>query len=396
MATRRCCCETDCLIWSDNFDRADANPPTGSWSVEDGEWEIDNNEINCITEGPLITTKRQRTPARAGSRYNSRIVVDLVVPASGDAEWKIITAYRGTGDYNWIHLEYNGMTGALTPTFYNNATEIMSTTTHPGGEVWTPSPGANFTMEICCSFIEWTITNAGLQGDIIWHTCEDSGLEELPPAPLGGQGLLYGRFDNWFHYIHWESDADCPKCQCFCQNPDDLSDYKCLPETLHLTLTADQEEPNCSLDGLELEMYLSEPDVSGPTPVYDSTPIRKRWYSELFTCEGETLWFVLVCDNDYPLALSLLAYPNLDPDDDSTNNVFLGDGVDTKLILPETAECNPVLIEYAAIVDTGTTTCDLLDEEDNPIGTGSRPLCCDGCWADGMAPNPRWRVTVTE
>jgi hypothetical protein len=392
MPPKRCCCSSTCLFGQDDFNRANENPVTGQWHEVSGDWEIDSNELNCITEGPLITLYRQPAPKRVGNGYNSRIVVDLVVPASGDAEWKIITAYRSSTDYNWIHLEYDGTTGELTPTFYLNATEIMSTTTHPGGELWTPSPGTNFTVEICCSFIEWTITNVGLQSDIIWHTCEDSGLTSLPTPPLGGQGLLYGRFDNWLHYIHWESDSTCDKCQCFCQNPDNKNDYKCLPETLYLTLTPEQVTPSCSLDGAELEMYLSEPDVSGATPVYDATPIRKRWYSELFTCEGETLWFVLVCDNDYPLALSLLAYPNVDPDDASTTNVFLNDGALGKLVLPLTAECNPVLIEYDAIVDTATTTCDL----DPGPGTGVRPLCCDGCWVDGTEPDPRWSITITE
>jgi hypothetical protein len=384
------------LIGEDNFDRADANPPTGNWSVVSGEWEIDGNELNCITEGPLITTNRQRAPRRAGNGYNSRIVVDLVIPASGGAEWKIITAYRSSSDYNWIHLEYDGSTGELTPTFYLNASEIMSTTTHPGGELWTPDPGVNFTMEICCSFIEWTITNVGTQGDIIWHTCDDSGLTVLPTAPLGGQGLLFGRFDNWFHYIHWESDSACQKCQCFCVDPGNINNYKCLPETLHMVLTPDQVTPTCSLDDLELDLYLSEPDVSGASPVYNATPIRKRWYSDLFVCEGETLWFVLVCDNDYPMTLSLLAYPNLDPDDDTTNNVFIDNGTIAKLIPPISVDCDPVSLDYGSLVSVGVITCDLLDGGGIPIGTGSRPLCCDGCWADGEAPIPTWSVTVTE
>jgi len=389
-----CCC-VGCLIGEDDFNRADANPPTGDWSEVSGEWEIDSNELNCITEGPLITTNRQAAPARSGNGYNSRIVVDLVIPASGDGEWKIITAYRSSFDYNWIHLEYDGTTGTLTPTFYLNATEIMSTTTHPGGELWTPDPGVKFTVEICCSFIEWTITNVGLQGDIIWHTCEDSGLNALPTSPLGGQGLLLGRFDNWAHYIHWESNAECPQCQCFCLDPGDIDNYKCLPETLHLVLTPDQVTPVCSLDTIDIDMYLSEPDVSGATPVYNATPIRKRWYSELFECEGETLWFILVCDNDHALTLSLVPYPNLDPDDNSTNNVFISDGVNSKFVSPTSVDCNPITIEYGSIVSVGVTTCDILDGEGVPIGTGTRPLCCSGCWA-GTPPAPTWSVTITE
>ena len=396
MGTRRCCCGRTCLIGEDNFNREDANPPTGRWSVVSGEWEIENNEINCIEEGPLITTYRQVPPVRVGNGYNSRIVVDLVIPASGDGEWKIITAYRSSTDYNWIHLEYNGTNGELTPTFYNNATEIMSTTTHPGGELWTPDPGFNFTMEICCSFIEWTITHVGIQGDIIWHTCEDSGLMTLPASPLGGQGLLFGRFDNWFHYIHWESDYACPQCQCFCVDPGDVENYKCLPEELTLVLTPDQSTPTCLLDNLELNMLLSEPDITGAVPIFNNTPIRKRWYSELFECEGEKLWFILVCSTEHALTLSLVSYPNLDPDDANTTNVYLTDAEGLlKLIPPDSVDCNPVTLEYESIVKVAVTTCDLLDGEGNPIGTGIKPVCCDGCW-ESNPPVPTWSVTITE
>jgi len=384
MPSKRCCCgggTLSCLIGEDNFDRADENPVSGEWYEVSGNWGISGNELVSLAEGPLITTHRQPAPTRIGNGYHSRIVVDLVVPSSGDADWKIICAYRGTGDYNWLHLEYDSGTGELTPTFYNNATAVMSTTTHPGEDVWSPTPGDNFTMEICCSDIEWTATNAGLQGDVIWHTCEDCGLAALPAPPLGGQGLLKGHFDNWFHYIHWESNSSCEKCQCFCLNPSDIDDYSCIPDTLTLVLTPDQMDVTCVLDDLELTMYLTD-DSS-----YALTTNRKRWYSETFGCEGETLWFILVCEDDFVRSLSLVPHPILDPDDLSANNAFLIAGA---RITPSTEECNPLLLEYSSAVGVGLQTCDL----DPGPGTGTRPLCCDGCW-ETDTPEPTWTVTIT-
>jgi hypothetical protein len=146
-------------------------------------------------------------------------------------------------------------------------------------------------------------------------------------------------------------------------------------------------------------MFLSEPDVTGASPIFDNTPIRKRWYSQLFECEGEKLWFILVCSTEHALTLSLVPYPNLDPDDDSTTNVWItsggSGGAAEKFIPPDSVDCNPVTIEYDSIVRVAVTTCDLLDSEGNPIGTGTKPVCCEGCWADSP-PIPTWSITITE
>ena len=393
MAPRRCCCAS-CTIGTDNFNRADENPVTGNWLEVGGNWEVDNEELNSLSDGPLITTLRQAAPVRTSKGYNTRIVVDLVIPASGNRDYGIITGYRGTGgsdDYQWIKLSYNGTTGELSPSFYENPSMVvMDRTTHPDAEVWTPSPGTNFTVEICASDVEWTVTNQ----DISWRSCFGSSLPSLPTAPAGGVGFLMGRFDNWEYYIHWESNATCPLCLCFCRNPSDIDDYSCIPDELTITITQDGSlnEPCPCLDDLTLQMYLSNPDSSGATPTYPLAANPKRWYSETFVCEGATFWFVLSCETDSGLTLTLLAYPNEDPTDPSTDYVL------TDALTPATSiTCLPISIVFSGAITSDVTTCDIYDNSipPIPIGTGTRLRACSECYADGP-PNLTWTATITE
>jgi len=390
MAPRFCCCDVDCLVGEDNFDRADSNPPSGNWSVISGEWEIDNNELSSISDGPIITTSIPPPPVEVGARYNSRIVVDLVMPDSGDTEFGVICAYTSSSVYAWIKFSYNGTTGELSPTFYSDATTvIMDTTTHPGEEVWFCSPGTKYTFVICASDVEWTAAN----GDVVWHTCYPIGLDTLASG-LGAVGFLMGRFDNWEYYVHWESDKRCNRCECFCINLEDTDDYACIPECLILTITRDDFDLDCCIDDLSLTLHLSNPDVSGATPIFNPSAQRKRWFSDVFECSGTSstkLWFVLSCDLDRPLALSLLNYPNTDPTDASAEPVYM----DART-LPDSVSCNPIMLEYFGVLQGTVTTCDILDEFDVPIGTGTKVGICDGCWPDGTEPQPTWSVTITE
>jgi hypothetical protein len=387
MAPRRCCCAS-CTIGADNFDRANENPVSGNWSEVSGNWEVNSNELNSLSDGPLITTLRQAAPARTGNGYNTRVTVDLVIPSSGNRDYGIITAYRSSSDYDWIKLAYNGTTGKLNPTFYHSvSTVIMDITTHPSAEVWTPSPGANFTVEVCASEVEWTVTNQ----DISWRSCAGSSLSALPTAPLGGVGFRMGRFDNWEYFIHWESQASCPTCLCFCLDPNDIDDYKCIPDELTITITQDGAgtEPCPCLDGLTRTMYLSDPNSTGATPTFPLAANPKRWYSDYFDCEGARFWFVLCCETDRALTLSLLQYPNEDPTDASADYVQM-----TPLTPPSSVNCLPISLVYTASITSTTTTCDVL-VDGVPIGTGTRLRACTPCYLLGP-PAITWTATITE
>lgn len=385
MGTRRCCCGTSCQIGTDEFNRANENPVTGSWSEVSGDWEVNANELNSISDGPLITTLRQPAPVRTGKGYNTRIVVDLVIPASGNRTYGIITAYRGTGDYSWIKLEYNGATTELRPTFYSTPTTIvMDINTHPGTEIFNASPGTNFEVTICASNVEWTVANvSGVQ----WRSCFPGGLAALPTFPLGGVGFLMGRFDDWRYYIHWESQATCETCLCFCLNPSNVDDYKCIPNTLLITITQDGAgtEPCGCLDGLSLRMYLANPIALELPVTYPLTASPKKWFSDVFTCSGTDYWFILSCIFPGQMGLSLVVAGVVDPLDSS---VQLTVAPQTP---PNTTTCLPIVSVYTGAITSGITTCDIV----SPPSTGQRRWACSICYA-GTPPTITWTATVTE
>ncbi len=392
-----CCAESEsCLITSDNFNRTDSTNLGVGWCEISGDWEIDNNQLNCLSEGIVLTTARQPPPTITGRGFNTRIVVDLVIPSSGDATYKIITAYRTSSDYNWVKLHYNSTTNELTPTFYSTAgtgSVVMDTTTNPAGELWFPAPDTNFTMEFCNSNVEWVVTNVGTQGDVIWQCCEPCGLESLPASRVGGVGFLLGRFDNFSYHIHWESQPECDRCQCMCDQDED--DYACIPEDLKLTVV--QNSPGTytcpCIDGLELDLTQSDPDISGTDPVYNKTSRKDLWFSETFTCEGSRMWFILKCMSGTYATLSIVDYPTKDPTVNAANYLFFPTYMQPRD--EESSTCFP----YSQVfhdLETEVTTCDLLDENETPIGTGTRPRVCTDCGESNPDPMPIWTVYVTE
>jgi len=392
MPPRHCCCDAECEIGRDDFMRADANPPTGRWIVIDGEWEIIDETLRSIEDGIILTTYRQPPPRRGGNGYNTRFEVDLLIPAEGDAEFEVVTAYRNETDYSYIHFFYNSANGELIPTFYSSpGNAVMDVTSHPEHDLWSATPGEPIRLVFCNAFAEWVVSGTGLQGDVIWQTC-DGGLNNLPSAPLGGVGFRKGHFDNWVYEQHWESRIDCDRCQCFCVTADDPDNYLCIPEVLLLTILRDGSlgPYTCCVDGLELELYQSDPDVSGTDPVYNLTARKNLWYSQTFICNGERMWFILTCPVGVSSpTLSLVTYPQK----------ITSAGSGALQIEPETeplegSSCNPMNLIYGPLT-TVPVTCDVLDEFGNPIQTGFKPAACDFCTPDEPT-TPTWTAYVTE
>jgi len=390
----KCCCAQGCEIARDHFDRDNANPPNGSWSVLSGEWEIASNRLRSITDGVIVTTKRQSAPTRVGKGYNSRVFVDLVIPATGTASWGVITAFTSLTDFRWIRLDYSAGYGGgqLTPTFYQRSgasdSVVIDTTTNPGGEVWTPSPGTNFPMVFCNANVEWSAAGSADQGDVIWQTCTAGGLTSLPTSPNGGVGFLFGEFDNWIYEIHWESRLDCQRCNCICLSEIDPDDYSCLPETLNLVVTQDGANTCPCIDGLELDLIQCDADTSGASPIRSVNTVKKTWYSDVFICQGETIWFKFSCTVGARASLEILTYPA------KTGSAFY---LELPLaIMPADAAdstCIPIVQVFKGLT-THPATCDILDGTGTPIGTGTGPAVCTECGA-GTPTMPTWTVTVT-
>lgn len=396
MGRRRCCCG-GCEIGEDDFNRADNADPGPLWSEEGAaDWKIESNHLQCVTEGPLITTLRQPEPIRTDADYTVKFWFTLrTFPSSGTKTWKVICGYRDTSDYDYIELVYDASTGNLYPEFH--ATGItVNQTTHPATAPWSIYPGtAAFEMVVCYAPAEWTIAATGEdanQSDVYWETCGAS--QPDLPTSLGMVGFLAGDFDDFSYWIHWESDASCPYCECFCRHPDDVDDYLCLPEELTLTITPNTAYTCNSVDNVSMKMYQSDPDVSGASPVYDALAQKKTWYSEIFQPEAEEMWFVMECvDGRY--RINCISYPDKGVTDAQATTLFFcdagGNNDNGKWQTDALSTCDPLELVFQDLCPD-ITTCDL-----DGGGTGTRPRpCINGdCWDTGEEIDVRWTVTVT-
>ena len=396
MGDRRCCCGS-CYIGEDDFTGDDGDPLGSQWHTVSGEFEIDSNQCHTVTAGICITTLRQSAPTRSGADYNIKMRVKLCdFPSSGTKTWGVICGYRTSSDYEWIKFDYDASTGELYPSFMQNTSSVLKDKTDfPAGDPWSVSPGASgFVASICYANVEWSVTDyGGFGGDIAWTIC-DGGQPSLP-ASYGMVGFTQGDFDDWYYEIHWESRSDCEYCKCFCRNEDDIDDYLCIPETLYMVIEADTIYSCVDMDGLELELYQSWPDTSGGSPVYDASPEKKWWFSEVITVETEDIWFVLSCEGGV-FRMAALAYPDKTVVGNQANNLYFG-----TLGTPSTtgewqnvddSVCNPLELVFENL-RPDYTTCDL----PGGAGTGERPRACPTANCEITASlDVSWTVTVTE
>ena len=319
----KCCCG-DCLIGEDYFDAGfPITPPPGDWDVVSGAWEVTGTTLRHTTPGLILTTLRQDPPINS-TDYTIRFFISIV---QGTGPWKIVCYYRGSGDYDWIELtEDAAMT--VRPKFYRHSggtdTLLMDDTTHPAGGDWTfGGEGDQLPFEICYSNTEWSIDS----GQVIWTTCDSQPSSTLPPSPHGFVGFLQGEFDNFQYYIHWESNHSCEDCACYCWNPANGLDYRCFPETLHLTLipVPGTQNPACgSPYSITLDLLQARPSPTDPGPPavpYDLPPEKDNFWTYdpttsgpfvLTDWDGEELWFRFLCHGkgEYELVQLIYGYTN--------------------------------------------------------------------------------------
>lgn len=355
-----CCC--GCLIRSDDFNRADANPPSGDWNVVGGEWRIFSNQLSHVIEGVLLTTARQAAPTRAGAKYAISFSVDLI-EAAGD--WKVICGYTSTGNFDWVHFAINAG-GFVTPKFYRRSggadTLLMDITTHPMGPEWSFTAGV-LRVTICWAETGWSVAGPGSSS---WVYCQ-GGAVALPAAPLGLVGFLKGTLDNWTYYQHWESKPDCNPCPCACW---DGVDYQCIPETLYLTLTPTVNHLACTSTPATLTFALRQSTPTEPLtppPVYRKNPDKYRWYSDVIHLAelNRDMWFRLTCNGLGSFTLTILDYPSgsISADSYPVDGILFKDGF-THTKLSTATLCNPINVTFPDLLKSpldigsgGPATC---------------------------------------
>jgi len=146
---------------------------------------------------------------------------------------------------------------------------IMDITTHPAGTPLTSSMPSSLKVTVCYSEVEWSLFSETALGTQLWTTCDVVAATSLPSdTAVGFVGFNKGDFDNWNYYYHFISLRKCDGCDCFCVDPFDESDYKCLPEILTLVLTPVVIQTECTdtPDDFVFVMRQSIPTENNPPP----------------------------------------------------------------------------------------------------------------------------------
>lgn len=348
-----CCCSFTCLICSDYFNRADENPVTGNWVEKSGDWGITSNVLVPVTDGVLLTSCRQGMPN--GTTYNYAVQVDL---PDGTGPWGIICKWIDTNNYDWIELTLSG--DDIYPKFWRRTggvdALVMDITTHPAGIPFPTLSQPAVRVTMCYSEVGWSIGSDTT--DEIWTTCNLTVASALPvDATVGFVGFTKGDFDNWEYYYHWLSKTNCHNCDCFCINPADLTDYKCIPETLVLTLhpTAVSAECSPTPPDIVINLYQSTPDTTGPPPAYSARPRKLEWWSDVIDMVDwiEYNIFKLECVGGGVFKLFVLKWPEglTDPTQGGTVWQWTNGGLPTgeQAQQNDTVSCTPIIIHFQTL-----------------------------------------------
>ena len=345
-----CCCGS-CVIGADDFNRANENPVTGTWSTIGGAWSISANQLVNLSEGVLITTLIQPAPVNS-TKYTYRIRFSINETATN---WKIICKYINSTSFDWVELLYIGI--YIYPKFWrrvsNVDTLLMDPFDYPAGNQFEIPGGGILPFTICYSSNEWSITS-GI-GSYNWVDCEAIPATALPAGSVGFVGFLKGNFDDFSYEVHWESDNNCLLCTCFC---DDGIDSQCIPEDLLLTLTPTTIHIDCTTnpETISLRLRQSLPtEPATPPPIYRASPEKKWWFSDpvLDVQDGTRHWFRLECLSRGAFELILMLYPNgsSSPVITVARTViqFQNQNGSNSGSLSVTTLCNPIVITFGAI-----------------------------------------------
>lgn len=416
MPPRHCCCAVpNCEISSDTFNRADSNPPSGNWSVEGGEWEINTNELRSISQGPIITTIRQTPSVRVNTKYSIKMYFKIT-NADTLTEWGVICGYTDVNNFSWVKFTLSGGT-TLYPTFYVRSggvdTELMSPTTHPWGVGFSLAPDYTWEGKICYSDEDWTVDddpgapteNGGIEnvGSQSAWTLGTQGGQATLPSGLGMVGFLYGDFDDFYYHKHWESLIICDFCSCLCIDPDDYNDYKHIPSRLVATFVPlfDPADYPCSLNYSTIALFQGVPDSGGGA--FHDSPTKRQWTSD---GPGDhtpsDMQAVFYCDSSngtiaerYKLCFGI---PSMSGSYDWGAGIPVA-GYPCAGVTWSESSCYPFSLTFQALTAT-PTTCEIVPGV-GPQGL-KNPLCPDGeCLEETTANRDflaglAWKVILTE
>lgn len=355
MATKRCCCQsTSCIIGSDDFNRADNTSLGSKWVEKTGDWEILSNTLFSVSEGIVLTTYRQGKPRN--TTYNYTVTIDLIDNAG---PWGVICKYTDLTNFDWVELTQVEL--EIFPTFWRRAggadTLIMDITTHPAGVPFPVFETGSTTLQFCMSEVGWSILGPSPNSEDTWTTCNYTAPTTLPAdTSVGFVGFSKGQFDNFVYEYHQLSNPPCQRCDCFCENPSDSADYKCIPETLTLTIHPTVSYLPCATMPADIVVPLRQaiPDLASPA-TYEATPRKLKWYSDVIDMVdwAEENIFVLECVGSGDFRLFHHRYPEGVSDPAEGGSVFewTTGGLPTNQTgqLNDSVSCDPIVIHFQTL-----------------------------------------------
>lgn len=388
-----CCCEKSCVLGSDDFNRANSNPPSGSWYEISGDWSITSNKlIDNGTPGKLATTICHPALYDKGSW---RADFDLVecrtrstfVVGAGDPNSSM---YRVTFSF----ADMDTATATITVTIEGDET-IGAVYNWPGGYA-----SSDLVSVFVCyepgGALRGFVKGAGVPVYACVGSAVGSHCFSVAGNAVGGFFFVQGAFDNWSYEVTAIDNLDCPACGCLC---------------LKAYYPTDKYEPleySCFPDHLKAIFQLVTPPVYGLTCYITDFEVdlfadtnRNRWISAIQTvCPGYT-WQLLARCVYYEDPVTGLRWRTITLEVLSATvgtdieemffwadlNLAIGDTTEIKWPDFDLSTCEPLSLVYKSLVPYITaTSC-------YPSG-GWKVFCCDPDLCGVPAPQIKWHVNV--
>jgi len=394
---RRCCC-VDCFLGADEFDRADANPPTGRWHEISGEFEIVDETVSSIDPGVLATTICHLPIHDEGSFIANFELVNLRTISI----FKVRAGNPSTSFYE-VHFEplYMDTPGAVIRVTVFGDEVLGAVVEHP----W-PVDTFGDSIDVHDAFIcyqpgvhlKGSLGSYGGQPPVPGVCVTDPGSNcwDIGGVDVGNFSFVEGRFDNWDYQVTQTDDLTCNPCGCFCLRgvmPTDRfdPDKSCFPETIKAIfqlVSSSVYLTGCALSDLEVDLVETDADrtewISSEQTVCGTT-FRLKANCEVFDSEGISfrgLTLTLLDGSGFPAAV---VFQWDDPD------FTAGESATSRNPSYEESTCDPLGLVYNDLLlacSFGQCPPPAL-----PGVLGHIPFCCnDQCFAS--CPTILYKVTL--
>ena len=269
MPPRKCCC-VDCILGDDDFNRANANPPSGQWHEISGEFEILSNTVNTITPGVLATTICHVPQHDEGSFIANFTLVNL----RSRSIFKVRAGKPDTSDYE-VHFEPLDMDtpgASIRVTVIGDAAET-AVVSHPW-PVDNLGDSADTALAFCCYqpgvHLKASLGSYGGQPPVPGVCVTDPGSNcwTIGGVDVGNFSFIEGRFDDWDYQVTATDDLTCNPCGCFClrgEMPTDRydPDKACFPATIKAIfqlVSSSVYAGACPLNDFEVDLVETDAD----------------------------------------------------------------------------------------------------------------------------------------